>query len=49
VSGKMGHGARLEDGVNPYAAFALQVGLYNPSVLPTLKTLPKKSVFLQRS
>ena len=36
---------RLEDGVNPCVVFALQVGLYNPSVLPPLKTLPKKLVF----
>jgi hypothetical protein len=41
----MGHRARLEDRVNLRAAFVCRRGLYNPSVLPTLKTQLKKSVF----
>jgi hypothetical protein len=49
----MGHGARFEGEFNLRAAFACKRGLYNPSILPALKTLAQEvsifAMFLRRS
>jgi hypothetical protein len=36
-------------GQDQSSCVCLQAGLYNPSILPTLKTQPEKSAFLQHS